>query len=111
MTETSPEHKNVPTMVEWVDIVAFDAINQSTVREARCILSNGVIECEGNPRIVAELQNGIQFSPTGPCLTLADGRAFLEALAQRYNSVYLFATEVKKGDEPVDHVVPPVGEL
>ena len=87
--ESKPEPK------KFVEIVAFNAVDQTSKVLARAVFEDGAMHFEGEPEVIASLKKGF-IGADGQLITPEEGVVFLEAIGQEYRSPYLYATEIKE---------------
>lgn len=91
----NPDSKIEPKL-KWVDLITFDATTLKETITAHCILENGVIRFEGNPKSIEGMPEKLLLD--GKIVSQADGEEYLRALGHEYRSAYFLASDINEGD-------------
>jgi hypothetical protein len=90
-------------MKKWININERELTDSGTVERTvvRCIVENNIVQCIGSPNKIASLATAVQ-DPNGQVITAESGEAFLDALSFAHRGSYIFASDVKEGEEITD---------
>ncbi|HBP00042.1 MAG: hypothetical protein UU48_C0001G0006 [Candidatus Uhrbacteria bacterium GW2011_GWF2_41_16] len=104
------KNQTTDAIIQWVDLVFFDADKSQFIQQGRIILEQGKIRLEGEKNLLETLQKGIS-DRTGKLILPSEGLLFLETAVSAFQNPYLQATSIQQGSELTEFISPQWTEI